>query len=110
MLILEAGGNGQSKELKNKNVFVVLNKSDMGIKIDETKFANAVKISAKLGDGVDFLVEKIRQNLGVADFDIQKTVCFTPRQRELVGQIAGVSEKKHIANITGELLNGSICV
>ena len=106
--ILDTGKIGSHPELKNKKVLVVLNKSDLGIKVNEADFADSVKISAKTGDGIDILIEKILRKLAVTDFDIQKTVCFTTRQSELVSRIVDASSKKQIADVIGLLLNGYI--
>jgi tRNA modification GTPase len=110
LLVLDNGKTNQSKELRNRKTLVVLNKSDLGIKADEAEFADSVKISAKTGDGVDILIEKILRKLAVTDFDMQKTVCFTARQSELISQIAGASSKNQIAEIAGRLLNAPVCV
>ena len=110
LLVIDASQNRQSPEIKNKNVLTVLNKSDLGIRIDEGKFSDPVKISAKSGEGIDLLVEKIRQRLAVVDFDVKKTVSFTARQNELLSRIARSRLKKQIAEIAGRLLNAPVCV
>ena len=110
LLVLDTNKINSHKELKNKNTLVVLNKSDLGIKTDEAEFADSLKISAKTGEGIKVLIEKILQKLAVTDFDIQKTVCFTPRQSELIGQIADASSKKQITDTIAQLLNAPICV
>ena len=110
LLVIDASQNRQSLEIKNKNILTVLNKLDLGIRVDEGKFSDPVKISAKSGEGIDLLVEKIRQRLAVVDFDVKKTVCFTTRQNKLLSRIARSRLKKQIVEIAGQLLNAPVCV
>ena len=56
------------------------------------------------------LIEEIEQMLGVLDFDMKKTVCWTDRQRKIVGQIASAGGKQQIERLIQELLKGEIVV
>lgn len=73
-------------------------------------FADGLKISAKTGSGVGELLDEIENALGVTDFDLKKTVCFTDRQRKIVQKIALAQDKKHIKELLQELLKGKVFV
>ncbi len=88
------------------NVINVLNKCDLGMDV----FADGLKISAKTGSGVGELLDEIENALGVTDFDLKKTVCFTDRQRKIVQKIALAQDKKHIKELLQELLKGKVFV
>jgi tRNA modification GTPase len=90
--------------LSVKNVLTVYNKCDLAnnLLIDD------LKISAKTGSGVKELVEEIEQNLGVYDFDIKKTVCFTDRQQKILVRIVSAKTKEQIKELITELLKGSL--
>jgi tRNA modification GTPase len=92
--------------LAAKKELVVLNKCDL---LKDLSF-EGLKISAKTGSGMKELVEEIEQTLGVLDFDIKRTVCFTDRQRKIVGQIASASAKMQIERLIQELLKGAVVV
>ena len=100
------------KKIAGKKVLMVLNKCDLPTAFDISKLpenlANAVQISAKLGTGVENLIEKIRQVCGVADFDLQQPVCFTGRQENLLKQMKDAKSKQQAASIIAELLNAQI--
>lgn len=85
---------------------IVLNKCDL----PHNLFADGLKISAKTGSGIRELIEEIEQVLGVLDFDMKKTVCFTGRQRKIVEQIASAGEKQEIERLIQELLKGAFVV
>jgi len=70
--------------------------------------SSTVQISAKTGAGVENLLEEIRQVCGVADFDLKTTVCFTPRQENLLMQLKNAESKQQAASIITELLNGQV--
>lgn len=97
-------------KLQSCKTLVVFNKSDLGGKLGENEldfdFTDAVRISAKSGDGIDALLKKIRDVLGVADFDLKSAVCFTQRQKELLAQLLEVKTKPQAKSIITELLNG----
>jgi tRNA modification GTPase len=97
-------------KLQSCEILVVFNKMDLGKKLDESRldfdFTDAVRISAKSGDGIEALLEKIRDVLGVADFDLKSAVCFTQRQKELLGQLLEVKTKPQAKSVIAELLNG----
>jgi len=106
------------ERLAGKRVLTVLNKSDLSDKSDlPTRFdaarlpkilADTVKISAKLGTGIDKLIEKMQQILGVAEFDVSDSVCFTLRQQELLEQLKNTELEVQAASIVRDLLKGKV--
>ncbi len=88
------------------NEVVVLNKCDLAKRTS----AQGLEISAKTGQGVDELIVAIEQKLGVLDFDMKKTVCFTLRQRKILQQIVAVKAKQPAERLITELLKGTIVV
>ena len=97
-------------KLQSCKILVVFNKMDLGKKLDESRldfdFTDAVRISAKSGDGIDALLKKIRDVLGVADFDLKSAVCFTQRQQNLLEKLSEVKTKPQAKSVITELLNG----
>ena len=97
-------------KLKSGKILVVFNKSDLDGKLGENQldfdFAAGVRISAKTGDGIDALLEKIREVLGVADFDLKSAVCFTQRQQNLLEKLSEARTKSQAESLITELLNG----
>ena len=102
------------KKIADKNVLTVLNKSDLHARFDTNRLpkvlANTVQISAKYGNGVENLCEKIRQIYGVADFDLHTPVCFTLRQETLLKQLKDAKSTQQATSIISELLNGRLRV
>ena len=96
--------------MKSGKILVVFNKSDLDGKLGENQldfdFAAGVRISAKTGDGIDALLEKIREVLGVADFDLKSAVCFTQRQQNLLEKLSEARTKSQAESLITELLNG----
>jgi tRNA modification GTPase len=97
-----------------KKMLVVLNKSDLPGVLDAEQLdfdlGDSVTISAKNDSGIKELAEKIRSVLGVADFDLTSCVCFTPRQKKLLGRLTGAKTKADAKSTITELLNGGISV
>ncbi|MCX5632824.1 MAG: 50S ribosome-binding GTPase [Phycisphaerae bacterium] len=89
-----------------KNVLAVYNKYDLA----KDLLADGLKISAKTGSGVKELVGEIERRLGVYDFDIKKTVCFTDRQKKITGEIVSARTKQQIKELITELLKGAVVV
>lgn len=93
-------------------VLTVLNKCDLPTRRDAEKLpqilANTVKISAKLGTGIENLLEKILQICGVIGFDLHSPVCFTSRQENLLKQLKKAKSKRRALSIITELLNGQV--
>jgi tRNA modification GTPase len=98
------------KEIAGKKILTVLNKSDLPPKFDTENLANAVKISAKLGTGIEELLEKIQHLCGVIDFDFKAAVCFTPRQENLLKKLQKAESKEQAVSIITELLNAPLSV
>jgi len=97
------------KKVANKRVLTVLNKSDLPAKFNTaelpTSLGRTLLISAKLGTGIENLIEIILEICGVADFDFKTAVCFTDRQEELLTKLKKVKSKPQAASIMTELLN-----
>ncbi|UCG57134.1 MAG: 50S ribosome-binding GTPase [Phycisphaerales bacterium] len=98
----------------DKRVVTVLNKSDLPTVLNANQLPralqDAVRISAKFGTGVEELRGKVQQVLGVADFDLQSTVCFTERQEDLLRELRRAKSRQQAASTLTELLNGKLAV
>jgi tRNA modification GTPase len=117
LLVLDSSRTEQSgqrliEKIAGKIVLTVLNKSDLPSRFEADKLpkilANTVKISAKFGIGIDELIEEMQQILGIADFDVSRSVCFTTRQQKLLEQLKNAESKVQMSLITGELLKGKV--
>jgi len=86
----------------NSKTLLCVNKSDLHV----NESVSGIKISAKTGSGISELVEQIAKALGIADFDIKKTVCFTERQTKILRQIALMQSKEKLRELITQLLNG----
>lgn len=102
------------EKVAGKKVLTVLNKSDLPAKFDEKQLpgnlAETVKISALLSEGIDDLIGKIREVLGVADFDSSSPVCITCRQENLLSKLVAAKSKAAATSLIRELLNGEVRV
>jgi len=102
------------KQISDKKVLTILNKCDLPAKFDTGKLlqilANTVQISAKFGNGIENLCEKIRQICGVDNFDLKSTICFTSRQENLLKQLQKTKSKQQAVSVITELLNGRLRV
>jgi tRNA modification GTPase len=100
------------KMIADKRILTVLNKSDLPVAFDIRKLPKAVpepvKISAKVGAGVEYLKEEILQTCGVADFDLRQPVCITSRQETLLKQLSKTKSKQQAASIITELAHGQL--
>ena len=76
-------------------VIYVNNKCDLaqGHKNSGTQELKSVSISAKDNEGINLLVQEILEQLDVADFDINKSVAFTQRQRDLLWVIINTDQQ-----------------
>jgi tRNA modification GTPase len=91
-----------------KKKLIILNKCDLLKSLFIADFPEAVKISAKTGSGIKELIDEIEQALGVWDFDMRKTVCFTDRQRKILEQIVSTGTKQQTKGLITELLKGGL--
>jgi tRNA modification GTPase len=122
LLVLD-GSQGQIYHfpfsIDNFKVLTVLNKSDLIQKISNLQLkienyilpevsSTIVSISAKSGAGIEELKEKILQITGVADFDLKETICFTPRQQNLLEQLTNCESTQQATSIMKELLTDRI--
>jgi tRNA modification GTPase len=102
------------KKIVNKKILTVLNKSDLPSKFDAGELpqflANTVRISAKFGDGIDNLLEKIQLTCGATGFDLKTPVCFTSRQENLLKQLQKAGSGQQALSIITELLNAPLSV
>lgn len=101
-------GENFVKKIANKKILTVINKSDLPAKLKVSNPAETVQISAKLGTGIENLLKRIQQSLGVKGFDSGAAVCFTDRQNRLVKEIAESKSKDEAVSAITELLNGEI--
>jgi tRNA U34 5-carboxymethylaminomethyl modifying GTPase MnmE/TrmE len=104
LVVLDAAGKADNLAAKNK--LVVFNKCDLANNL----LVDGLKISAKTGSGIKELLGEIEQRLGVIDFDMKKTVCFTDRQKKILEQITYADTKRRIEELITELLKGNIVV
>ncbi len=72
------------EEIKGKPVVVILNKTDLGAKINDAAFEGftVVTLSAKEGTGEEELIEAIEKTVGINRLSPDDTVLLTERQRE----------------------------
>jgi tRNA modification GTPase len=120
LVLLVLDGSQPAEQLKGrliekitgKKVLTVLNKSDLPGQLDAKQLpdslSTAVQISAKLGTGIDKLIEKMQQLLSVAEFDVFDSVCFTARQQKLFEQLKNAESKAQVSSIIGELLKREV--
>ena len=118
LLVLDKSGEIEQLDEKivdrisGKKVITVLNKADLPAKLNIFKLPkqlrNCITISAKTGEGIENQISRISQVLGVADFDLQSTVCFTNRQEKIISKITGAKSKQQIIKLITELLNGRL--
>ena len=54
--------------------------------------------------------EGVIPTLGVVDFDIRKTVCFTDRQKKILEKAVSADTKQQIEGLIQELLKGEFVV
>lgn len=102
------------ERIADKKIVTVLNKSDLPARFDTAKLpqilANTVKISAKLGTGIENLLKKIQQLCGVDNFDLESAICFTSRQENLLKQLKKAKSQQQALSIITELLNAPLSV
>ena len=102
------------EKIADKETIVGLNKSDLPGRLDTNKLpeslSNTVQISAKAETGIENLAEKIRQTVGVVNFDLKTADCITSRQQNLLKQLTEAISKAQTQSIITDLLNGRVCV
>jgi tRNA modification GTPase len=100
------------KKITDKKILTILNKSDLPARFDAGKLppisGNIVSISAKFGNGIENLTQKIQQICCVDRFDLKTAVCITSRQENLLKQLRNSKSKKQTASVITELLNGKV--
>ncbi|MHC4456073.1 MAG: GTPase [Planctomycetota bacterium] len=102
------------EKIAGKKVLTVLNKSDLPAEFDVSKLpknlTDMVQISAKTGSGIENLIKKIQQLLGIDCLDLKAETCFTSRQENLLTKLINVKSKRQAIAIITELLNGRLDV
>ncbi len=102
------------EKISDKKILTVLNKSDLPAKFDISKLPNILKntvsISAKSGRGLETLKDSVLELLGMADFDLQQAVAFTPRQEQLLRRLCNAETTQQTQSVITELLNGRVFV
>jgi tRNA modification GTPase len=98
--------------LAAKEELTVFNKCDLlrDLSFEGLNPPRRIKISAKTGSGINELIGAIEHKLGVSDFDMKKTVCWTDRQRKILEQIASAKTKQRTRGLITELLKGTVVV
>ncbi|MCE5340644.1 MAG: 50S ribosome-binding GTPase [Planctomycetaceae bacterium] len=98
-------GNGLIADYTDfaEKVIFCINKCDLAMDV----LADGFKISAKTGSGIKELINEIETSLGVVEFDLKKTVCFTDRQVKIVEQISVSENKEGIKQLIASLLKSS---
>jgi len=96
--------------ISDKQVIVVLNKSDLPGSLDVGMLpdflSEAVRTSAKEGMGMEELTENIRQKTGTSNFDLRQSVCFTHRQNDLLDRLTIAESKRQAVSIITDLISG----
>jgi len=87
-----------------KKIITVFNKSDLG---GTPAVQGSVSISALTGEGVDRLLQQVRQVL-IGKDSTSKTICFTERQVAIFRRISETENSKDTEVLLWELLNGNI--
>ncbi len=83
------------EKVKNKNTIIIINKTDMGSKIDDSAFTGfkTVLTSAKNGEGYSELSKLISEISGTADLQADSAVLLNERQRACAERaLDGVNE------------------
>jgi len=100
------------KKLAPKKILIVLNKSDLPSKLNPNNLppllAETVLVSAKFETGIDGLIQKIQEQLGVTKLDLEQSICFTDRQKNLLDRLAKATLKKRAASMLNQLLKGRL--
>ncbi|MCK4752687.1 MAG: 50S ribosome-binding GTPase [Planctomycetes bacterium] len=117
LLVLDISGTteqlnkGLVTKTAGKKVITILNKSDLPAKLDAGELpGEKVQLSAKTGDGVENLIKQIQQFHGADDSDLEQAVCFTSRQKQLLGKVKEAKSKEETTSAITELLNGQLSV
>jgi tRNA modification GTPase len=87
-------------------VIKVLNKSDLSGGKSPQAESDTIRISAKTGDGIDNLLNKIQCRLGICDFDPATPAAFTSRQQKLLQAIAESQDKEQLYRLLTEIIAG----
>ena len=100
------------KKTAHKRTVTILNKADLPSKLNIFKLPkelrNCVTTSAKTGEGIENLVSRIQQNLGVSDFNLRTAVCVTSRQEKLLKNLIEAQSRQQAVRIITELLNSRL--
>ncbi|MCQ2463376.1 MAG: tRNA uridine-5-carboxymethylaminomethyl(34) synthesis GTPase MnmE [Clostridia bacterium] len=96
-------------QCKNSKTLVIINKDDLGCKIDEDEISDLcsthISISAKTGAGRQKLEQAICSLLGTGDFDPSQATLTTERQRACVQKAVICIDEANDALISGMTLD-----
>jgi len=99
-------------KLSVERTIVVLNKADLPPQLDTAllpqQLGRRVPISARLGTGIENLIQAIHQTHGLTDLSPGSAAAFTNRQRFLLEQLAVVDSPDRAAALVAELLFGRV--
>jgi tRNA modification GTPase len=97
-----------------RRIVTVLNKADRPPRLNvyglPGPLGSAVRVSAKLGTGIEDLIRAIHQVCNVAEFDVRSAAAFTDRQRHLLEQLRDAGSREQARLSTRELLHGQLTV
>ena len=96
--------------LTGKRTLTVLNKADLASPERRDPTAGPVALSAKIGTGLDALLEAIRSISGVTRVPLDRTVAFNDRQRRLLAKLSSVRSVPAAASAISELLERPLSV
>ncbi len=101
------------ENLKNKNVLIIINKTDLENKLDRSVFNgfNVVEISAKENRGKEKLTRKIAEISGVNNLSSDSSVLINERQRACADKALEAVNEAYNAILQGQTLDAvGICV
>ena len=93
-----------AKAVKQKRVLHVLNKSDLGVRVNQ-KFGKSVNISAKFAENIEEVLTGIEDVCGVRGFDLNQPVCITARQKGLLKELTKADSRDAVSSILNRLLD-----
>ncbi len=115
LFVLDAGEKTEQidssliEKTAGRKVLTVFNKSDLPVKLD-TALSDCVLISAKTGQEIENLKDKILTILGLADFDLKTAIAFTDRQVQLLHKLISAPSTDQAFSTITELLNARLSV
>jgi tRNA modification GTPase len=103
---------GVPEKIAGKKILTVINKCDLPPRLDIDRLPqilrDSLRISAKLGTGIENLVKKIPQICDAVGFDPKSPICVSERQENLLKSLEKVPSTQEAVTIIAELLNGRL--